>query len=131
MKLRPMIMADADKMLEWKNYGETRQFAIATHNNIQREDHLYWLVNHILEFQVILEDDQVAGAIRIDKEEVSVWIDREFRGRNLASHAVSAVSKKDFKAKIVAGNIASMRCFIKCGYYPVEFHGSYYVFQKV
>jgi hypothetical protein len=42
-RLRPMTIADADKMLTWKNYPETRQFAIASHEEIKREDHLQWL----------------------------------------------------------------------------------------
>lgn len=125
MKLRPMTIEDAGKMLEWKNYPETRKFAIASHDEIKIENHLKWLESNIQYFQMI--DDK--GAIRIQDNEVSIWIDRQFWGEGLASKAIKLVSKNGFIAKIVEGNIASMRAFLKAGYLPVSYQDGYYIFK--
>lgn len=131
MKLRNMTMRDAVKMLEWKNYPETRKFAIASHDEIRFEDHYNWLANNLEFFWIILTDeDEVAGAVRAFYGEVSVWVDRSFRGKSLATEAVKKVSRKGFTAKIVEGNIASMRCFIRSGYEPVSYADGYYTFKK-
>lgn len=122
MKLRPMTMADADKMLEWKNYPETREFAIVSHLEITRENHLSWLSNHIDQFQTIQGSNNTIGAIRIVDNEISIWIDRHFRGSGIASFIIEEVSKPGMIAKIVPGNIASMRAFINAGYKPISFH---------
>lgn len=126
MKLRPMTMQDADKMLEWKNYPETRQFAIHSHFIIKRENHIKWLSKNLQYFKVI-NDRQ--GAIRVQNKEVSIWVDRAFRENGLATEAVKKVSKHGMTAKIVDGNVSSMRCFIKCGYIPVSHEYNYYILQ--
>ena len=121
LTLQPMIMADADKMLVWKNYPETRRFAIVSHDEIKLEDHLKWLKNNIQYFQIILCDGEVCGAVRVQDNEISIWIDRAFWGKGIAAGTIKKISKKGFTAKIVEGNIASMRCFIKAKYEPCEY----------
>ncbi|MEK9207617.1 MAG: GNAT family N-acetyltransferase [Patescibacteria group bacterium] len=128
--LRPMTMKDADRMLEWKNYPETRKFAIASHDDIKLEDHLKWLEKNLQYFQIILCDGEVCGAVRVQDNEISIWIDRTFWGKGIATGVIKKVSKKGFTAKIVDGNVASMRCFIKCGYLPVSHQDGYYIFKK-
>jgi RimJ/RimL family protein N-acetyltransferase len=124
-----MTMADADKMLEWKNYPETRKFAIVSHEEIKREDHLKWLEKNLKYFQIIDSSMDVMGAVRVQNNEVSIWVDRKYRGKGVAVWAVSRVSKPGMTAKIVEGNVASMRVFIKCGYLPIEHIDNYYIFQ--
>lgn|SRR3990167_3766689 len=126
MKLRPMTMKDSDKMLEWKNYPETRQFAIVSHNEINREDHVRWLEKNIQYFRVI---DGLIGAVRIQDNEISLWIDRSFWGQGLATQVIKLVSKPGMVAKIVAGNIGSLKAFIRAGYEPVSYQNGYYIFQ--
>lgn len=130
MKLRPMTMDDAIQMLEWKNYPETRRFAIASHEEIALKDHVYWLKDNIQYFQVVMEENVVAGAIRIQDKEISIWIDRKFWGCGMATKIIKQVSKRGFTAKIVDGNIGSMRVFIKSGYLPIEHKDNHYIFQK-
>lgn len=130
VSLKPMTMEDADKMLEWKNYIETRQFAILAHYEIKRADHIRWLKQNIHYFQTIYYNGERSGAIRLQEKEVSIWVDRQFRGRGIAVKAIKRVSHKGFTAKIVAGNLASMRCFIKCGYEPISYQHGYYIFKK-
>jgi hypothetical protein len=133
-----MIMADADKMLEWKNYEETRKFAIKSDLMILREDHLKWLEKNIDSMSIIEVEVTVdlerrilqAGAIRVNENEISIWIDRGFRGVGLATAAIQEVAKSNMTAKIVHGNIASMRAFVKAGFIPKWSIENYYKLQK-
>ena len=130
MKLRPMLMTDADDMLRWKNYDETRAFAIETHEAISAEDHYRWLEKNLEYFQIIHDDTNTVGAIRIKDYEISVWVDRNFWKQGIATYILQHVSKKGMTAKIVPANIASMRAFIRAGFEPISFHETYYTFKK-
>lgn len=122
MNLRPMTMEDADKMLEWKNYEETRKFAIKfPYKYIRPEDHIKFLEKNLQYFQIIQVEGEVVGAVRVQDNEISIWIDRQFRGYGFSTEAIKMVSTNGMIARIVDGNIASMRSFIKCGYVPVEY----------
>ena len=126
MKLSPMKMSDAEKMLEWKNYDETRQFAIASHDTIKWADHYKWLKKNLKYFQII---NDFQGAIRIQNHEVSIWVDREFRGQGLAKKVLKKLPQGT-AAKIVDGNIASMRSFISAGFKPISYHNGYTLWKK-
>jgi len=134
MNLRPMLMSDADKMLEWKNYGETRKFAIQSDLMILREDHIKFLEKNIEQFQVIINDnDTPVGAVRIESHnEVSIWIDRLFRQRHYAYLTIKDIAQSGMSAKIVNGNIGSFRAFVKNGFYPVMYNEdyNYYLLKK-
>jgi len=130
MILRPMIMADADKLLEWKNYPETREFAIVTKEEINREDHHNWLKDNIDQFQIIADNQELCGAIRINHTEISIWIDRKYRNKGVATFFLRQVIQPGMYAKIVSGNIGSMRAFIKAGLKPISYYNnSYYLFR--
>jgi len=133
MNLRPMTMDDADKMLEWKNYPETRKFAIQSHDEIKKEAHYKWLKANLIWFQII--EDQHSnpiGAVRIFGGEISIWIDRNYWGLGVAERVINTVAKKDYYAKIVNGNTASFRAFVKAGFKPVGYSAvdNYYILQK-
>lgn len=159
MQLRPMTMADADKMLEWKNYPETRQFSIVSHEEIKKEDHYKYLKENLQYFQIIeghfspvyhkaengLATPELwpCGALRIQNNEISIWVDKFRQGMGIASFVLEEVSEKGMTAKIVEGNIASMRAFINAGFKPVSYIQSeviykmgasiqkgYYIFKK-
>jgi hypothetical protein len=132
MTLRPMLMSDADFMLELKNDPATRKFAIISKEEIKREDHIKWLENNIQYFCVIeaFGGSERVGAIRIQDNEVSIWVDKEFRRANIAKGILIMETKPGMKAKIVDGNIPSMRAFIRAGFLPVSYHDNYYTFQK-
>ena len=139
MNLRPMTMEDADIMLEWKNYPETRSFTIATNQVIRREDHIKYLEKNIQYFQIIRVEGEIIGAVRIQNNELAIWIDRKFWGRGLATEAIKLASVKGMTAKIVDRNINSIRAFINAGYKPIKFMNgnydhilgqtNYYIFQ--
>lgn len=137
MLLRPMTMADADKMLEWKNYSETRKFSIISNLVIDRNKHMDWLLEHLDQFQVIQGSNNTIGAIRINNDEISIWIDRTFRSQGIASYIIEQVAKPGMIAKIVEGNVSSMRAFIKAGFMPTAYYHvypsnipSYYIFKR-
>lgn len=136
MELRPMTMADADKLLEWKNYPETRKFSIITPHEIKADDHYHWLRQHLEFFQVIQGSNNTIGAIRIKDGEISIWIDSRFRGQGLAAKVLEKVATPGMTAKIAEGNIPSMRAFIKAGFTPTAYYvhpsnfPSYYIFRK-
>ncbi len=130
IKLRPMTMDDAVFMLKLKNYHETRKFAIKSKGKILFDDHVKWLKSNLKYFQIIEYGKKIAGAIRVENKEVSVWLDRAMRRKGLATQAVDSVSKHGYSAKIVTGNVPSMRVFITCGYSPVSFTNGYYTFKK-
>lgn len=123
-------MSDALQMLEWKNYPETRKFTIATSKKISKENHLKWLPNNLKYFKVIEIEEVLAGAVRVQDKEISIWIDRAFWGLGLAPLVINKVAKKNYTAKIVEGHIRSMNTFIKCGFKPISYQDRYYIFQK-
>lgn len=126
-----MTMADADKMLEWKNYPETRQFAIKSDLMILREDHLKWLEQHVQEFKVIVsETKNPVGAVRVHEKEISIWIDRNYWGKGIATKTINTVAEKGHWARIVDGNVGSFRAFTKAGFYPVFHAENYYILRK-
>jgi len=133
-----MTMADAEKMLEWKNYPETRQFTIQSHDEIKLEDHLKWLENNVQYFQIIQFNPNgdflkplMGGAVRIHADEISIWIDRAFRNQGIATRVIEMVAQKGMTAKIVDGNVGSLRAFIKAGFLPVEYNyvDTYYLMK--
>lgn len=121
MQLRPMTMDDADFMLSLKNDPDTRNFALLTSEVIKREDHIKFLEKNIDQFQVIEDNGAKAGALRVQDNEISIWLDKDFRGRGLASKAIKRSKYVGMKAKIVCGNIKSLQAFIGEGFFPVEF----------
>lgn len=132
MTLRPMNMDDADFMLSLKNDQQTRQFAIASHDEIKREDHIQWLEKNMLFFQVIDGPLEKIGAVRVFGNEISIWVDSKFRGLGVATAIIKEVAKHGYTAKIVDGNVSSLRAFLKAGFMPVAHSAvdKYYLLQK-
>jgi len=131
MQLRKMTMSDADFMLQLKNYPETRKFSLVTPFEIKKEDHYAYLENNLQHFQVI-EDNagEPVGVLRIRDNEVSIWIDKQCWSRGVATYILQHQCDRNMFAKIVEGNIASMRCFIRAGFLPKSFQDNYYIFQR-
>ena len=130
MQLRPMIMDDADFMLELKNYPETRKYAIESNGVIDKCSHYQYIADNIQYFQIIKFGDEKAGAIRIKNNEISIWINRQFWMKGIASFVLEQVSEKGMTAKIVNANIPSMKAFINAGFKPVTYLDTYYIFEK-
>ena len=135
MQLRNMTMADADKMLEWKNYFETRQFTIQSHDEISKEAHYKWLPDNLKYFKVIEIDGKPCGAVRVQENEISIWVDRDYRGKGIATFIIEQISEIGMIAHIVDGNVGSMKCFIRAGFEPIKYvittkSCNYYIFKK-
>lgn len=128
---RPMTMEDSDFMLELKNYPETRAYAIVTHEEIKKEDHEKWLAKNFLFFFVIMRGEERIGVVRIFGGEISIWLDRKFWGLGIATSVIKAVAKKGNTAKIVDGNVASFKAFVRSGFVPVAHSmvDKYYLLQ--
>jgi len=121
MNLRPMTMDDSDFMLELKNDSDTRHFALLTSEEIKKEDHIKFLEKNIQYFQVIEDGGTImqrVGAVRVQDNEVSIWVSPLFRGMNYATTTLKRVRKDGMTAKIVIGNMPSIRAFIKAGFLP-------------
>lgn len=125
-----MEMSDADFMLELKNDSETRKYAIISHEEIKIENHYKYLEKNIQFFRVIEIAEKKYGVIRIQNMEISIWIDKKFRGMGVAAAVLKHISKPRMKAKIVEGNISSMKAFVRSGFEPIEYINGYYIFQK-
>lgn len=140
MTLRPMTMDDADFMLTLKNYPETRHFAIQSHDEIKKEDHYRWLKPRLIFFQVVCKeaDGEPIGCVRVFGGEISIWIDRKYWGLGVATAVIKEVAdnsqydKGGLTAKVVDGNVASLRAFIKAGFLPVTHSAidKYYLLQR-
>ncbi len=140
--LRNVTMADAADLLKWKNEADTRRNSLLPEVVIEMKDHLVWLERTLsdpsVQFFIIEKDGRAVGDLRLnegsDETEVSIRLDREFRGQGLATRVISMVPRgKPLMAKIVSHNIPSMRVFIANGYRPAEYCDttpSYYVFRK-
>lgn len=130
MILRPMVMSDADKMLELKNYPETRLFSITTKAEIQKEAHYRWLENNLQYFQVIELTDKTVGAIRIHNTEISIWIEKRYWGMGVATEIIKRVAQPGMMAKVVNGNVGSFKAFVRAGFVPASYLENYYVLLK-
>jgi RimJ/RimL family protein N-acetyltransferase len=120
-------MDDADFLLGLKNDPEMRRFAVVTHKKIRQKDHIEWLKNHLHEIRII---GNKQGMVRIsDDREVSINIAPQFRGKGLASKVLAQLSD-GLWAKIVNGNVASMRLFLQNGFMITDYKEGYYVLKN-
>ena len=125
-------MADADFMLELKNDNDTRNFALSTSEEIKKEDHYKFLESNIQYFQVIEDKGSRIGAIRIQDNEISIWIAKQFRKKGIALMTINTVKRFNMTAKIMVGNFPSLRAFIRAGFLPIELHElplEHYIFK--
>lgn len=123
-------MSDAMDLLRWKNDADTRRFSIIAKDEIRQADHYKWLARTLqdpnVRLYVIFRKGKPVGDIRFDiadQVEVSVRIDRPYRRQGIGSWALSTIAPREmadiklpFMAKIVDGNVASMRIFTKNGF---------------
>lgn len=126
MIYRTATMNDAKNLLKWKNQADTRKFTIATHDKIKMSDHLKWLKDN-LDSNYIIGDN--LGTVRLHDNEIAIRIDTKHQGKGIAEQAIKHFRRGAMTAKIVEGNIKSMRLFIKCGFKPISYQKGYYVYQ--
>lgn len=132
-------------LLGWKNERDTRMNSIVTHDKILLKNHLKWLEKTLTSKShflfIALYDGKPVGDVRFDRLrngdfEISIRMDKKYRGKGLATKVISLAELFMFDptclvAKIVAHNINSMRVFISNGYKPEKFvDNTYYIFRK-
>lgn len=122
IKLRPATLADAQDLLRWKNDPVMRDFSIVSSEIIKEEDHLKWLEKHLKDILIITYNNESCGDIRFDRNEVAIKLDPKFRGKGIGKKALlkALKDKKDIIAKVVDGNVASMRLFQSCGFKVID-----------
>jgi RimJ/RimL family protein N-acetyltransferase len=118
--IRQATPADAKNLWKWKNNYDMRRFSIKTTKLIRYQDHLDWLKNHLRYICVIEYFDLPVGSVRVEHNEISIMLDEDYRGRGIAYEALESVKRNGLIAKIVDGNVASMRLFIKGGFKPIK-----------
>jgi len=143
--LRNATMADAKELLRWKNDPTTRKFAIVTQKRITLKDHLVWLEKTLRDSHVnlfiITDGLNDYGDVRLDvgplETEISVRIAPEHRLHGVATRALKLAIKEYFEtdtnsliAKVVDGNIASMRTFLKLGFVPYKHEKNFYFLER-
>jgi len=126
MRYRKATMSDADNLLKWKNQADTRKYAIKTHKKISKKDHLKWLEKNLLGNWIIHSD---FGTVRLVDNEIAIRVATVAQGKGVGREAINHFKKRGMTAKIVVGNIASLRLFINCGFKPIKYEKGYYIFQ--
>ena len=115
MKLRQAKITDAKFLFDLKNDKDVRKWSIASKDKIKWDNHLEWLNKHLHEIFIITNDKKPVGDIRLEEDEIAIKIAKKARGNGYADIAIKIVCKlcRILTAKIVDGNVPSMRLFIK------------------
>jgi RimJ/RimL family protein N-acetyltransferase len=130
MRLRNATMDDADFLLKLKNDPVMRKFAVVTHGKIKKADHIKWLKKHLGEISIITEKGKRLGMFRIAAGEVSINLDPVCRGRGIGNKVLKQFCPKGVWAKIVNGNVPSMKIFLNNGFKITGYMDNYYVLQN-
>lgn len=126
---RKATMADAERLLSWRNDPETRANSLET-RPITREEHLVWLSKSIADTARVLliaeSNGAAVGTVRIDKREgaheLSWTVAPEARGKGVGTALVSQALKlslltgKKIVVRIKQSNAASRRIAEKAGF---------------
>lgn len=130
LKLRKATMDDAGFLLSLKNDATMRKFAVVSHEKIKKADHIKWLKMNVGSIFIIRKWGEDIGMFRIANGEVSINIAPIARGQGIGSKVLKKFCPKGVWAKIVDGNVASMRIFLKNGFEIVDHKENYYILEK-
>ena len=139
---------DAENIWRWRNDGAASAFYLNP-NPTPLADHLVWFENALnspeRDMLVIelfgtpvahVRLDQIEGSP--DKANVSIYLNPDFRGRNLASQVLGAAVSSTFaqsvgcfRAQVHVDNIPSLRAFQRAGFCLTEQHGNYASFEYI
>lgn len=123
-------MEDADYLLALKNDPVMRKFAVVSNDKIKKADHINWLKGNIDTISIVLYEGVRAGMFRVTKDkEVSINIDPAYRGKGLGGKVLK-YCPKDVWAKIVNGNVPSMRIFLANGFKITGYENDYYILKN-
>ena len=119
VRLRSATMADAERLLHWRNDADTRRFSLNA-EQITEQQHMRWLQQSLSnpQRQLFIAEyaDQPVGTVRVDSiadcHRISWTVAAECRGKGLAKAMVKLlVSQLTGKivAEILPGNTASIK----------------------
>lgn len=132
--LRPVTIADADKILEWQAHPETRRY-FRDPRVPGPDEHRVWLADRLgrpgVVIHMIEHDGEAAGLVRLDAHdepdtfEVSILVAPERRGRGIGLVTLSLLRvmlpKASFVAWVHPKNRISRQLFVNAGF---RFDGS-------
>lgn len=124
-------MEDANFLFKLKNNLTMRRWAVKTHARILKRDHMIWLKGNIHTIQIVEDGGVPLGMLRVtDDKEVSINLAPEARGRGVGTMVLDNWCPKGVWAKIVDGNVPSMRVFLKTGFEIVDHEKNYYILKN-
>ncbi|MFW6129766.1 MAG: GNAT family N-acetyltransferase [Atribacterota bacterium] len=133
MKIRLAEKKDCKDIWEWRNHPEVRRWCL-DENKIPLQDHKKWFFNKINDAKTeiyIAENEngdklgQVRFDIRQNRAKINVNLNPVFFDNGLGNRIIAKASKyfllkhnkiNRIRAKILTGNIASIKAFSKAGY---------------
>lgn len=118
MMLRKATLADADRLLKWRNDELTRLFSLNP-KPVTQQEHMVWLQNSLINKQRLLLiaeiDNNAIGTVRADSQRkintISWTLSPDYRGKGLAKEMVALfVIQLEglIMAKILPGNTPSI-----------------------
>lgn len=127
---RPAALKDTGFLFVLKNDRDVRMNSIYSHRKIPFKPHKLWMEKHVHEITIILADGMPVGDVRIEENEISIKLLPAFRGKGIGGQAIKELSRKGQVAKIVEGNIGSMRIFVQNGFNFTGYEKGYYTLCK-
>lgn len=130
MEYRRARIEDAENLFRLKNSEGVRVTAIVK-KPIEWDEHISWLIKNLKHIWIILaENCEFAGDVRIVEGEMSIRIIEKYRGKGMGSEVIKKFARKGMTAKIIEGNIGSMRIFIKNGFNFIDYKDRVYTLKK-
>ena len=132
IRLRPATGDDARNLWQWRNEPETRAASFST-EPIGYDDHVKWLATKLRDRHVFIliavgQGEVEIGYVRLDVHgdaaEMSLSLDRAYRGRGLGAGTIRAASEfvvntlgiQRVTARVRPGNAASLGAFRAAGF---------------
>lgn len=125
VSIRKAVEKDKDILFKWFNNEEDLIYKIKTKSKISFNEHSLWFSNILSDsrsFLWIIESKKnLLGQIRLDHikgkdYEIDIYIEKKFRGMNIATQALIQVEKKLSNkcviiSKVKKNNLASLKFF--------------------
>jgi RimJ/RimL family protein N-acetyltransferase len=114
--IRPAKIEDADNLLKWKNDPVMRKYSIVSNKAITKRSHIKWLEKNLDNIFILNDGTGDIGDVRLDEKYIAIKLAPEARGKGYGATAINHFKYPGVLAKIVDGNVASMKTFINCGF---------------
>ncbi|PKM17369.1 MAG: N-acetyltransferase [Gammaproteobacteria bacterium HGW-Gammaproteobacteria-15] len=141
VRLRFATMADAERLLHWRNDPDTRRFSLNP-EQVTAQQHIHWLQQSLSNPQrrlyIAEYADQPVGTVRVDStadsHRISWTVAAECRGKGLAKAMVKLLVSQltgTIVAEILPGNTASVKVAQHAGLTYQSTHNGimYYAYQ--